>query len=405
MPELPKLPSIGERIRQLRLQGDPSMTQRELAERAGVSVDLISKLEQGVKQSALLTSLHKIARALDVDASVLIAQPSPRIDTADDSGDGGVVAIRRAITAPTHDADVAPVDELAQSARYAWAAYWTNHFDMLGSLLPAFITTARATAAETRDSQAAAAALSDAYGVAASMLVHLGHIDLAYLAMERAIAAAHDSDDELRRAALSGWMSWVLIHQTASADQAHRLAISEADQIEPRIGKARPEHIAVWGGLLLSGGVAAARDDRPDEADDILNLAEVAATRLSTASQDVRMDYDRPFGLPVVLQVMADACVVTGRPGRALAVAERMPPDAALPQASKARHLADVAAAMTALGRDREATDTLLEIERTAPNWMKYQSFPRTIVRELIERERRARTPALRGLARRLNVA
>ncbi len=156
---------------------------------------------------------------------------------------------------------------------------------------------------------------------------------------------------------------------------------------------------------MLSGGVAAARDDRPDEADDMLNLAEAAATRLNGANHEVRMDYARPFGVPVVLQVMVDACVVTGRPGRALAIANRMPPDAALPQAAKARHLADVAAAETALGKDREATDTLLEIERMAPNWMKYQPFPRTIVRELIERERRVRIPGLRGLARRLNVA
>src|SRR6266508_1978749 len=90
--------TIGERIRQLRLQRDPQMTQRELAERAGVSVDLISKLEQGRKQTALLVSLHKIARALDVDASMLLARPS-RIDVTDDAQDHGVLAIRRAITA------------------------------------------------------------------------------------------------------------------------------------------------------------------------------------------------------------------------------------------------------------------------------------------------------------------
>jgi hypothetical protein len=311
-----------------------------------------------------------------------------------------VVAIRRAITAPGADVDVVEVDELTQSAHHAWASYWTNHFDLLGALLPGFITAARATAAETGDPRAFAA-LSDAYGVAASMLVHLSHVDLAYVAMERAVAAARGSADELRGAALSGWMSWLLLHQTASADQAYRLAVSEADQVEPRIAKAAPEQTAVWGGLLL----AAARDDRPDEADDILKVAEATATRLNAASHEVRMDYDRPFGLPIVLQVMVDSCVVTGRPGRALSIAERMPPDAAFPQASKARHLADVAAAKTALGRDREATDTLLEIERTAPNWMKYQSFPRTIVRELLERERRVRTPALRALARRLNVA
>jgi hypothetical protein len=40
-----------------------------------------------------------------------------------------------------------------------------------------------------------------------------------------------------------------------------------------------------------------------------------------------------------------------------------------------------------------------------APHWIKYQAYPRTIVRELLERERRACTPQLRGLAHRLGVA
>jgi transcriptional regulator with XRE-family HTH domain len=380
------------------------MTQRELAERAGVSVDLVSKLEHGQKQTALLVTLHKIAKALDVDITALLARPS-RIDAAEDVQDqAGVLAIRRAITAIRDEADTASLDELAQSARYAWAAYWTNRFDVLGGLLPGFISTARASAHETAHPEAFAA-LSDAYGVAASLLVHLGFVDLAYLAMERAIGAAGRSGDELRRAALSGWMSWLLLHQTGSADQARQLAVEEAERTEPRLGKARPEQISVWGSLLISGAVAAARENRPAEADDLLNLAEAAATRLNTANSQVRTDYETPFGLPQVIMQSVDVCVVTDRPGRALEVAGRMPSDAHLPLAAKARHLADVAYAQTSLRKDREATDTLLTIERTAPDWMRYQSYPRTIVRELLERERRARTPRLRGLAQRLGVA
>jgi transcriptional regulator with XRE-family HTH domain len=56
--------SIGSRIFKLRKQR--RLTQRELAELAGVSVDLVSKLEQGVKQTARITSLEKIAGALGV---------------------------------------------------------------------------------------------------------------------------------------------------------------------------------------------------------------------------------------------------------------------------------------------------------------------------------------------------
>ena len=401
--------TIGERIRQLRLQRKPSMTQREVAERAGVSVDLISKLEQGVKHTALLTSLHKIARALDVDVAVLLAQRErmDRIDVAsgqDDDQDGGVLAIRRAIIDLWEDGAPVTVEELTREARYAWSAYWASRVDLLGSMIPSFITAARATA-RAKPSPLVHAAVSDAYGVAGSVLVQLGHNDLAFLAMERALAAADRSEDQLRRAAVAGWTSWLLMHQTGTLDQARRLALAEADQVEPRLRNARPEQLAVWGGLLLSAGVAAARNDRAAEADDIINLAESAAVRLNGNEREVRIDHDRPFGVPVVIQVAVDASVVTDRAARALELAKRMPPDAALPAATRARHLTDVAAAQTALGRDTQATDTLLEIERQAPAFMRYQAYPRVIVRELLERERRARTPRLRALAVRLNVA
>ena len=406
---------IGQRVRELRTS-EPRMTQAELADHAGVSVGLVAQLEQGRKQTAKLPTLHKLAAALDVDVAALLARP-PRINTDDDQ-ERGVLGIRQAITALWDEAEPTDVDELRRQARYAWACYWTNRFDALGGLLPGFIATARASA---RDPGGAAphAALSDAYGVAGSMLVHLGHVDLAYLSMERAIAAAGHADDELRHAAITGWMSWLLLHQTGTADpagvagvrgrrsplaQARRLAVEQADRIEPKLGKAPPEHVSVWGRLLVDAAVAAARDGAGEEADDILRLADAAATRLE-GQPSVRLDYQSPFGKPLVVMQQVDVSVVTDRPGRALDLARRMPPDADLPLASRARHYADVAYAHTSLGHDRAATDTLLAVERMAPNWMRYQAYPKTTIRELLVRERRARTPGLRGLARRQGVA
>lgn len=408
MAEPSSLPSIGDRIRTLRHKSNPRLTQRDLAERAGVSVDLIAKLEQGAKQTALLVSLHKIAAAFDVDVSALLARPA-RLEVApDDDQDGGILAIRRAITTLWDDGDPVSVEDLEQQARYAWTAFQANRFDVLAGQLPGFIDAARASERATPEPRVFAV-LSDAYAVAGSMLAMLGHADLGYLAMERAIGAADRSDDALRRAALSGRLSWLLLHLTGTFDQAQRLAVTEADQFEPRLGKATPGQLAVWAGLLVCGAVAAARDDKADEADDLLNLAEAASTRLNQA------DYQRliglpavvvqPVGMPQVIMQQVDAAVVTGRPARALEVAKKMPPDAPLMLASRTRHMTDIASAQTSLGRDREATGTLLEIERMSPQWMRYQAYPRTIVRELLERERRSRTPLLRGLAARLDVA
>jgi len=395
---------IGDRIRRLRTGRWPKLTQRELAERAGVSVELIAKLEQGVKQSALLTSLNKIATALDVDVSALVARPV-RVDVSPGGGESsGILGIRRAITTVRVDAEPASEDELRKSATLAWGSYWTNDFGVLAGMLPGFIGAARASVRQT-GSSAAYEALSDAYGAAASMLVHLDKVDLAYLSMERAINAAEQPGDELRRASLYGWMSWLLLHQIGGSDEARHIAIREADNIEPRISDGRPEQVSVWGSLLVSAAVAAAREDDASQADDLINLAEVAATRLGGMGWSRSMYNQSPFGLPLVIMQMVDIAVVTDRPGRALTVARKMPPDAPLPVASQARHLADRAFAFTELGKTAEAEQTLLTIRRLAPQWMRYQSYPRTIVSELWERgKRRARSKTLQELAEWLDV-
>ncbi len=235
------------------------------------------------------------------------------------------------------------------------------------------------------------------------MLVHLGKVDLAYLAMERGLFAAEQSDDVLRKSALTGWLSWVLLHQAGSSGDAKYIAVREADSIEPRMKGARPEEVSVWGSLLISAAVAAARDNDAGEADDLINLAEVAATRLDGMGYSPRMYNQSPFGLPLLIMQTVDIAVVTGRPGRALTVAEKMPPND-MPLASTARHLADKAFAYTELGKVRQAEEMLYAIRRQASNWMRYQSYPRVIVAELWEREKRARSAGLRELAEWLRV-
>lgn len=51
-------------------------------------------------------------------------------------------------------------------------------------------------------------------------------------------------------------------------------------------------------------------------------------------------------------------------------------PDAGLPLAAQARHLADRAYALAALDKDDDAVDVLLALERLAPHWIRYQPYP-----------------------------
>jgi len=84
---------VGRGIRRLRTRAH--MTQAELAAAAGVSLDLIRKLEQEVRYTASVASLHKIARALDVETGELLAKTSVLPAPTESSG---VVAMRRALT-------------------------------------------------------------------------------------------------------------------------------------------------------------------------------------------------------------------------------------------------------------------------------------------------------------------
>lgn len=82
--DLPMESTIGERIR--RLRNDVVMTQDDLAAAAGVSTDLIRKLEQGRRHTASIGSLHRIAAALDVDLGELLGRMQHRMPEWSRSG-------------------------------------------------------------------------------------------------------------------------------------------------------------------------------------------------------------------------------------------------------------------------------------------------------------------------------
>ncbi|WP_235989800.1 helix-turn-helix domain-containing protein [Streptomyces ureilyticus] len=83
-------PGIGDRIARLRMRR--KLTQEGLAERAGLSVDVVRKLEQGVRQTARLTTLNALARALDVEPSTLVGQPAT-FEVRDEEDQPSVLAL------------------------------------------------------------------------------------------------------------------------------------------------------------------------------------------------------------------------------------------------------------------------------------------------------------------------
>lgn len=389
-------PTIGERIVTLR---GKRLTQTALAARAGVSVDLIRKLEQGVRHTLSIRSLHKIARVLDVDPAQLLAKT---ISLPGEVENSGVVAIREALTRVDHLIDDEPPVEaltLVKARRgisYGWGCYWAGRLDELGRLLPDLITQMLATVRGASDVERGEAhdLAAQLYQLTVCTLVQLGYPDIAHLAIRDALRLAEFGSDPLRPAVLRCTLAWLLLTQGRSVE-AHRLATATAAAVAPR-GDSPLPFWSVYGSLLLTGATAYGRaGDRPG-ARVLLDEARDAASRTGN-----RNDYESAFGPDQVLMQTVDVELVTENYVDALSVGARMRPDAALPPAARARHLSDVAMAHTRLGHDGRAFDALVAMRNIAPSWMRYQSQPKEIVRELRER---SCPPVLREMAQQLGV-
>ena len=389
-------PTIGQRLAQLR---GTRMTQTALAASAGVSVDLVRKLEQGQRHTVTIGNLHRLARALDVDASDLLSKTGSLPHPGPDSG---AVAIRRALTSVADliddDADLTPLSltEARRTLTYGWGTYWAGRYDQLGHLLPGAIVQSRAIvrtvpAAERAEACELAASV---HRLAACTVVHLGYGDVAHLALREALRLAEQGADELLPAALRSSVAWLLLTQ-GRFTESHDLATVTAASLAPT-ETSSPAAWSLYGSLLLSGATAAGRSGDRSVAGGLLDEASTAADRTGD-----RFDYESAFGPDQVLMQTVDVEIVTENYDAALSVSERMPRDTSLPLAARARHLSDLALARTRLNHDGAALDTLLTMETLAPAWTYYQAQPRQIVRELRDR---STDPRLTDLARRIGL-
>lgn len=399
MPD-PAVP-LGTRIRKLRGNGK-LLTQQELADRAQVSVSLVRKLEQGQKHTVSIPYLHRIARALDVDVSALLAKATTM---PSDDPNAGIVAIREALTAVddlldevTEDGgDPTDVEEAHRIVQYAWGSYWSGRLDLLTSLLPTGLAQLRATARSAPDRHRAQAyeLLADLYTVTRCTVTRLGQPDLAWLAIRNALDSVKHGSDELLQAMVRSSVAHQLLTQ-GRYDEARRVAVHAAGDIEP-VGNVPLPHLSAYGHLLLMAASAAARDQQVREAGELLAASIECAKRLGSD----RNDYETSFGLSQATMQAVDVHVVTENFEAALTAADRLPRDTRLPIVLRARNLYDQAFAHVRLGHDERALDAVLAAEHMAPDLMRYHALPRLIVDELQERGRNSR---LTKLARRLAV-
>lgn len=391
--------TIGARLREARRER--GLTQEALAELAGMSSDVIGKLEQGQRETARITTLSRLANALGITLSDLLGRRE-RLETASAAG---VLEVRNALLSPAdilpgidpvHDEGTAtPLPDLERAVRKGWSHYWAGELGALTKMLPGLIGEARFTAAEA--GPAAAGALAQSYQLAADLMVHTGHDDLAAVAAERSVAAARGGDDPLQHAMAVGTASWVLLHQGRHAE-AERVAVRAADDVEPRLRKATPEQVTVYGSLLLTAAAPAASAGRADETGEYVGEARAAAARWD----EDRHDYWTSFGPTQVAMQDCYTSTTLGRPARALKAAEKVRRENLL-HISYGAHKLDVAQALADSRRDRDAIEALQEARAVSDEWFRHQGLARSLVRELVERQRRLSGP-LKSLAQSVGV-
>ncbi len=356
-------------------------------------------LEQNRRKSARITTLAKLSNALGIEMSELLDK-RPRLEGGMDSS---VLAIRDALLSPAELAGVdradsgepTPLPDVQRAVAVGWRNYWAGRFGELAASLPGLI-------GETRHAfhtfgGPASGPLAQSYQLAACLLTQMGKDELAAISADRAIQAAAAGDDELQWATLHGTYSWVMLHQARLRDaEAHALRIAE--RIEPSISKASPQHLTVWGGLMLTAMAPAAAAGRAQAARDHISISHAAAARLDRD----RLDYNVNFGPTQVAMQSTHAHAMLREPGHALKAAQGVRRED-LQTISYGAHLIDVAQAQADARRRRDAVATLVQARQMSPTWFRHQGLARSVVTELVEAKQQL-SPALRGLARELRV-
>ena len=397
--------SIGDRLARLRTHR--GLTQEGLADRAALSVDTVRKLEQGRRQSARISTLRALAAALDVELERLVGQPTALTEQPEE---GGLLALRDAIQDVDGLPGVPDLDDLEDPpAAAAWidtvaaatALYWKGGYSQLAGMLPGVLRDGRAVAraVPTAEAERVWGRLALAYQLAASLSVQSGHTAWAFEAVAKQLAAAERASDPLMAGMGVSTLSWVLLRQGRWA-QARAVAERKADELEPSIRRATPQHLAVYGNLLTAAATPAARADARAEAQEMLTVAESAATR----SGAVRA-YGSAFSVSDVRTQRVNIALAgrASEPAAALRLAEGVDLAEISRPVHRASHRLDVAQAQYQTGDSEGALATLLEVERAQPEWIRYQVLAAATVRELLEDDRRRQSP-VRALAGRLGV-
>lgn len=375
---------LGRTLRRLRRLA--SLTQEELAERSGVSVDVIRQLEQGRKHSARLPTLHALANGLGVELTTLLGDP-PAVSASGENDGPRFVAVRRAIMPVLWGPEPEPpgpdfsLERLREQIADGWTQYHAAEFDTVMKALPDLISDARTVTASTRDEdrRAGYAALGKALQLAGHVAVRMGKTDLALTSLERAIQAAEQSSEPLLVPMIVNSTAWTYQRQGRLEDALSIAVRAAADIADAETA----DGLKVWGALIMSAATSAARSGDYERAACMMETAEKEAARVVKLPDGGDHRMVSVFSPSSVRIERVRLAVQYGRPHDALALANGMRLSKDTPPSWRTWLQLDVARAHTDTGDAAGAVKTLESLRRVAPTWMQHHTLAVAIVRDL----------------------
>jgi transcriptional regulator with XRE-family HTH domain len=377
------------------------LSQPELARMVDRSVAWVSQVERGVRKVDRMSVLEALAAALEVPLAELAAEaPIVAAVTEESPGASGlrlVLSGAYALRAMLDGRRAPAVSALRTRSSKAWdlahAGRYTELADLLRGLVPDLEIAARAVPEAGRPEVFELMAAT--YQACSAALAKLGEPEAAWIAADRAMAAAERAGNPLLVAAGAFRLVFVFI-AARHYDQAEETARTAAEALQRTADSGDPQAMSLRGGLTLQRAVVAARVNDPDTAYDQLERAKQMAGRLGEG----RNDYNTEFGTANVgLQEVAIA-VDLGDAGRALRAAAAVD-TSGLSAERQGRLLIEVARAHAQRRQDGEAVTALLQAEQITPELVGGHVLVRQLVTDLLTMQDPPGSE-LRDLARRL---
>jgi transcriptional regulator with XRE-family HTH domain len=298
------------------------LSQPELARMVDRSVAWVSQVERGVRKVDRMSVLEALAAALDVPLAELAAEaPVVAAVTEEPPGAGRlrlVLSGAYALRAMLDDRRSPALSTLRRKTRKAWELTHTGRYteltELLSSLVPDLEMAARA--ADEDQKIDVFELLATTYQACSAALAKIGEPDAAWIAADRAMAAAERAGNPMLVAAGAFRLVFVFI-DARRYGQAEETARTAAEALQRVADHGDPQAMSLWGGLTLQRAIIAAHVNDPDFAYGQLERASQVAARLGEG----RNDYDTEFGPANVWLYETAVAVELGDAGRALRAA------------------------------------------------------------------------------------